>query len=267
MAKNKMLKILGAVTVTVLLFFGSAFGTSKIVEVKKFNDLVNSANQKFNTGNYDEAITLYNEALQIKSDNDVIKNISIAQNYKQYQNAYNEGLKLITEKKYSEAIQKLSTINQMAGQVYTNAQSKIEECKKNIISEDIKATNTAISNKDYDSANKYVEDILKLDANNNDAKQLKTAIVQAQQKDKEEAEQENTKSVAVDSQETNNNQKVSKSSEQSQNKQSELDSINSELSKCNQYIATLDKGSQKYRDALHYKATLLNKKLDILKSQ
>lgn len=189
MAKNKILKILGAVAVTVLLFFGSAFGTSKIVEIKKFNDLVNSANQKFNTGNYDEAISLYNKALQIKSDNDVIKNVSIAQSCKQYQDIYNQGLKLVTEKKYTEAIQKLNTINQAAGQVYTNAQGKIEECKKNIISEDINATNTAISNKDYDGADKYVEDILKLDANNGNAKQLKTTIAQAQQKDKEESEQ------------------------------------------------------------------------------
>lgn len=34
------------------------------------------------------------------------------------------------EKKYLEAIQKLSQINQVSGQLYTNVQSKIEECKK-----------------------------------------------------------------------------------------------------------------------------------------
>ncbi|NMM61185.1 hypothetical protein HBE96_00390 [Clostridium sp. P21] len=267
MAKNKILMIISGILLSCLLFIGSAFGTSKIVQAKNYNNLVNSANQNFNSGNYDEAISLYDKALQIKDDSNVVKNRAMAQNYKQYQNTYNEGLKLITDKKYSEAIQKLGTINQVAGQVYTNAQGKIEECRKNIISDNIQNANTAISNKDYDSANKYIAEVLKIDSNNTNAKQLQTTIAQAQQKDKEESEQQNTKSVEVNSQGNNNSQKVHKNNEQSQNTSSGLDEINDEINQCNNYISTLDKGSQKYRDALHYKANLLNKKLNILQSR
>lgn len=85
MAKNKILKILGVTLLTCLLFLGSAFGTSKVVGAKKFNNLVNSANQKFNMGNYDEAIALYNEALQIKNDTGVKNQLFLAQNCKVYQ--------------------------------------------------------------------------------------------------------------------------------------------------------------------------------------
>lgn len=174
------------------------------------------------------------------------------------------------EKKYLEAIQKLSQINQVSGQLYTNVQSKIEECKKNIINEDIKAANTAISDKDYDNANKYVADILKIDSNNSDAKQLQNTIVQAQQKDKEITEQKqqnSNKSTVINSQKSNNNQSIVKNNEQSQSRQGELESINNKLSQCDNYLATLDKGSQKYRDALDYKKGLLENKLNILESQ
>lgn len=268
MAKNKILMIISGVLLSCLLFFGSAFGTSKIVQAKNYNNLVNSANQNFNTGNYDEAIELYNKALQIKDDNDVIKSKVMAQNYKQYQDTYNQGLKLINDKKYLEAIQKLSSINQVAGQVYTNAQGKIEECKKDIISDNIQNANTAISNKDYDGANKYLAEVLKIDANNTSAKQLQTTIAQAQQKDKEEAEQQqqNTKTIEVNSQGNNNNQN-NRNDEQNSSKPSGLDEINSKLRILEYYIDGLDKGSQKYRDALDYKASLLKQKIDILKSQ
>lgn len=176
MGKQKVLKIITLSGLIDILFIGSAFGAYKYSQQKNFNNLVNLASQKLYSGDYDTAIKLYNQALSYKNDNNVQQEIALEQSYKQYSGIYNEGLKLMTEKKYSEAIQKLSEINQASGQLYTNAQGKIEECKKNIISDNIQNANTAISNKEYDSASKYIAEILKMDSNNTEAKNLKDKI-------------------------------------------------------------------------------------------
>ncbi|WP_368488930.1 hypothetical protein [Clostridium sp. BJN0013] len=174
--------------ISLILICSSWFGGYKYVQAKEFNNLVKIASQKLNAGNCDEAIQLYSKALTYRNDSNVQKELTLAQKYKQYQNIYNEGLKLINDKKYSDAIQKLNTINQDALQIYNNAQNKILQCKKNIINDNIQATNNAIKNGDYDSANKYIENILEVDANNNDTTQLKNTITQAQEKSKEEEE-------------------------------------------------------------------------------
>lgn len=80
MEKSKKLKIMAGVIS--ILFLGSVFGGYKVIKAKKFNDLVNSGNNKFKIGNYDAAIASYSEALQIKDDNEVKKQILVAQNLK-----------------------------------------------------------------------------------------------------------------------------------------------------------------------------------------
>ncbi len=80
MEKSKKLKIMAGVLS--ILFLGSVFGGYKVIKAKKFNDLVNSGNNKFKIGNYDAAIASYSEALQIKDDNEVKKQILVAQNLK-----------------------------------------------------------------------------------------------------------------------------------------------------------------------------------------
>ncbi|BDR76577.1 tetratricopeptide repeat protein [Clostridium tetani] len=173
MDKNKILKIIGVSVLACLLFAGSMFGTYKIIQTKNFNDLVMLANEKLNTGNYDEAIELYEKALNYKDDRSVEKELMLVKNYKQCNDIYNKGIKLMNDKKYSDAIQKLSTIEQWSGLIYTNAQSKIEECKKQIIAQNIKSASEAAKNGKYDDANKYLDQVLKLDNNNSEAKKLK----------------------------------------------------------------------------------------------
>lgn len=258
---NKIIKILSVVGMVSILFVSSFMITGKVVKAQSFDKLVKNANQSLSTSKYDEAISLYSKALELKDDNNVKNQLALAQNYKQYQNVYNQGIKLINDKKYSEAIQKLSTINQVAGQLYTNAQNKIEECKKDIINQDIKATNTAISNEDYDSANKYIADIVKLDTDNKDAKQLKTTIAQAQQKDKDEAEQkqqiqnENSQQNKVETSKTNNNQINGENYSNTQQ-----NSIDEQMKILDYQIESCAKGSAKRRQ-------LLQQKIDLLKQQ
>lgn len=142
--KYNVLKIKKAIIglIVLIVICGSGFCGYKYVQDKNFNDLVKSANMKLYTGNYDEAIQLYNKALICRNDSSVQKELEIAQGYKQYQSIYNEGLKLMNDKKYSEAIKKFSSINQSAAQIYNNAQGKISECKKNIINNNIQVANS-----------------------------------------------------------------------------------------------------------------------------
>ncbi|WML34525.1 hypothetical protein [Clostridium sp. OS1-26] len=80
MEKSKKLKIMAGVVS--ILFLGSVFGGYKVIKAKKFNDLVNSGNNKFKIGNYDAAIASYSEALQIKDDNEVKNQILVAKSLK-----------------------------------------------------------------------------------------------------------------------------------------------------------------------------------------
>jgi len=160
----------------IFVVFGLVFGGYEYTKIMNFKNYVNKANEELNLKNYDEAISFYNKALSYKKDKDIEEKLVSVQNNKQYQDIYDTGLKLLDDKKYTEAIQKFSEINQNMSEIYTDAQNKIEECRKNIINDDIQAANDAIKNEDYDAANKYIEDILKIDASNNDAKLLKTII-------------------------------------------------------------------------------------------
>lgn len=176
MGKQKLLKIATLIVVLIVLFIGTIFAIYKYSQKKNFNDLVNSASKKLYADDYDDAIKLYNQALSYKDDNNVKIQISLAQGYKQNQRTYNEGLKLMSDKKYSEAIKKFSTINQNSGPIYNNAQSKISECKKQFITKNIELANDYAKNNKYDEAIKYLDEVLKLDSNNSEAKNLKNTV-------------------------------------------------------------------------------------------
>lgn len=173
MGKRKILKITIFCGLLIILFAGSVFGGYEYNQQKSFNNLVRLANQKLYAGDYDGAIKLYNEALSYKNDNNIKNEILLAQGYKQYKSIYNDGLKLMSDKKYLEAIQKFSTINQNSGQIYNNAQNKISECKKQFIAQNIQLASDSAKNGKYDDAIKYLDEVLKLDANNSEAQNLK----------------------------------------------------------------------------------------------
>jgi tetratricopeptide (TPR) repeat protein len=176
MGKKSILKVLTLILVAIVLFVGSIFGTYKYSQQKNFKNLVSLASRKLSEGDYDNAIKLYTQALNYKDDKNIKAQISLAQLYKKNQYTYNEGLKLMDSKKYSEAIRKFSTIAQSAGQIYNNAQSKISECKKQFIAQNIQLANDSAKNNKYDDAIKYLDQILKLDADNSEAKNLKNAF-------------------------------------------------------------------------------------------
>ena len=66
---------------------------------------------------------------------------------------------------------------------------KDENAKKQEISKDIQLANDAAKNSKYDDANKYLDEVLKIDPNNSEAKGLKDAFAKAVQEQQEKDNQ------------------------------------------------------------------------------
>lgn len=233
MGKRKMLKIIIFCGLLIILFGGSVFGTYEYNQQKRFNNLVRLANQKLYAGDYDGAIKLYNEALSYKNDNDVKNEILLAQGYKQYKSTYNEGLKLMNDKKYSEAIQKFSTISQNSGQIYSNAQNEIAECKKNITSQNI----------------------------NTDSNIAKTPSTNNQQ---DNNQPKTVKSKANNSQNTIQNNYKSNQQSENGSRQNTIDNINNELARQHYITESSAVGSDKRINSIKEEINLLKEKEKVL---
>ncbi|MHC1682668.1 MAG: N-acetylmuramoyl-L-alanine amidase [Clostridiaceae bacterium] len=102
--------------------------------------------------------------------------INEANNLKEDKSFYDEGIQLMNDKKYLEAIEQFSKISKEADKFYSEAENYIEECKKQYIAQNIQLSTDALKNNKYDDANKYLDDVLKIDANNTEAKELKNDI-------------------------------------------------------------------------------------------
>lgn len=172
----KKYRILIVVVITVIALIGIGFGTYKYNKVQAYNNLVTTANKYMAQGDYDKAEVLFEQSLKYKNDSSVQKNIKLATTLKKFKGIYNDGMKLINNKKYLEAIEKFKTIDKSGLKWYTNAQKEIKECKKQYIAQNIQLANDSAKNNKYNDAIKYLDEVLELDANNSEAKDLKNTF-------------------------------------------------------------------------------------------
>ncbi|WP_050607326.1 zinc ribbon domain-containing protein [Clostridium niameyense] len=176
------------ITLIIILFvLGSGFGTYKYVQAKNISDLVSNADREFDKKNYDMSIELYNKALCYKDDNKIKNKLLLVNTHKKGQGLYNQGLKLMNEKKYLEAMEKFSEISKNASTIYDYSKEKIKECKDKYINNMINLAKKSTDSQEYDKANKYLDEIEKVDKNNYSVKKLKATIEQNKEKEKEEA--------------------------------------------------------------------------------
>ncbi|NFE80041.1 zinc-ribbon domain-containing protein [Clostridium sporogenes] len=182
-------KTMVIVFIVLIVMVGGGFGTYKYVQARKFNDLVNTADANFYKNNYNEAIQLYSKALSYKDDGKIKNKLSLAQTYKRNEDIYNQGLKLINEKKYLEAIQKFSQINKEALKIYDDSQEKVKECKQNYINDKLKLAENSINSKEYEKAIQYLDEIEKIDKNNSSIKKLKSTIEQKREEGKKKRQE------------------------------------------------------------------------------
>lgn len=190
MNKDKLKKVIIIFAIIVIGFIGAAFGMYKYNKAEAYNSLITTANKYMDSGEYDKAIAIFNQSLGYKKDINVQRNIKLAQNLKGLTVVYDEGIKLMNDKKYLEAIEQFKKITKEDDKLYGNTKNKIEECKKQYISQNLELANNLAKASKYDDADKYLDEILKIDSNNADAKKLKETFAQAIKNQQEKKENE-----------------------------------------------------------------------------
>lgn len=198
--KNKAL--IPSVAILIIVILSCCF--YYFSRVKPYNQFLSDANRAINSEKYDKAIILYDEALNYKESPEIREKRYLAELLKKSKNTYNTAKKLMDNKDYLSAIDMFKKVDKQDIKRYSTIQNKISECTKLYISSNLKSANESLTNNKFDQANTYLDNILKLDANNTDAKKLKDAIIQAIQKQKDNQAaakakvEENSKILTVD---------------------------------------------------------------------
>lgn len=194
MAKTKLKKIAIVCIVAVCVVAAGGIGIYKNNKIQAYNKLINTANEYMDSGEYDKAIVLFNESLDYKKDASVERSIKLAENLKSAKDIYDEGIKFMNANKYLEAMINFGKIAKEDNKLYSSAQKKIEECKNKLMA----MANDAVRNNKFDEANQKLDEILKIDTNNSEAKTLKDTVAKAI-KDAKDQQAEESKQAAASS--------------------------------------------------------------------
>ena len=160
----------------VLLIIAVGFGGYKYTKINQYNSLIKDANQYMQNSEYDKAIALFQQSLSYKNDVNIENSIKLAQSLKEAKKVYNEGIRLMKDKKYLESIAQFKKIGKENDKLYKDAQNKINECNKAYMALNISGANIALNANNYDEANIYIAEVFKIDNNNEEAKKLKDTI-------------------------------------------------------------------------------------------
>lgn len=188
--KNILKKIIIICTIAVVVIVGGGFGIYQYSKIKTYNNLITNANKSMEEGEYDQAIALFNQSLQFKSDLEIQKSIKVATVLKEIKAVFDEGTKLMNDKKYLAALECFEKITKEDYNLYNNAQNNIMECS-------IQLANDAVKNNMYDDANKYIDRVLNIDATNVDAKKLKADIAVATKEEVQQNQNTEEKTTVV----------------------------------------------------------------------
>lgn len=255
-----------------LAFVGSGFGAYKYSEIKNYNTLIKQANLCMQSGDYDKAVALFKESLNYKKSADAQANIMIAEKLKNYKSYYTEGIKLLNDKKYLEALLSFNKIEGASSQ-FAELKDKIQLCKTQYISQNTSLANDSARNGNYEEANKYLDEILKIDGSNEEVKKLKdkfTAAAKEQQQnaEAEKAEQSKGQAKASSSQNVSSNASASGTGYNSdyQNVLTENRRIQIQINDIEIRKQGLSKYSDEYIRLMQEQQTLAKQQLDNLKN-
>lgn len=195
MKKIKIKKIAIICTIVVVVL-AVGIGVYQYNKIQTYNNLIKASSKYMDLGDYDKAIALFNQSLIYKKDLKVENSIKLAKNLKGIKLIYDEGIKLMNDKKNLEAISQFSKVSKQDSKLYNNAQKNIKKCTMQLIA----SANDAIKNNKLDEAKKELDEILKIDPNNEDAKKLKDTLskVIKDQKNKalaKQKQQDNAKKI------------------------------------------------------------------------
>lgn len=194
MNKWKIKKIIIISILMLIVIIGVGFAEYKYTKNNKYNGLIKVANSYMENSEYDKAIALYTQSLSYKNDPNIDNSIKLAQSLIEKNKIYDEGIRLMNDKKYLESIDQFKMIGTDSGKLYKHAQNKIYECNKEFVALNISKANIALEANKYDEANNFITKIFKVDNDNENAKKIKDTIDKeieeenAAQKSKEEQE-------------------------------------------------------------------------------
>lgn len=189
MSKKKSIMVATISFVVVIALGGILGGSYYFYKTSSYNKIIRNANNYFNSGEYDKAIEAFEQALVYKQDSDVQNKITLANNLKKAEKYYKSGIANIEKGNYGEAISDFSNIEKDGGKIYEEAQQKIAQCKNELIGKYITKAKALAEQGNYEESNNQIEEILKLDENNEEAKTLKESNITAANKKAEEEKQ------------------------------------------------------------------------------
>ncbi|MFV3013733.1 hypothetical protein ACLD43_16720 [Clostridium botulinum] len=169
---NKTKKtLIGTILIIILITLGY-----KYYNFSQYKKAINSAETAMDNLEYDNAISLFNESLKYKKSDSVNNKIKRAKELQVDKQSYNKGINLMKNKQYNEAINSFKIISKKSKALYSMAQDKIKESTNILTNEKIKLIKENIKNKKYEEVNKSLDEILKIDSSNKDAKNLKKLL-------------------------------------------------------------------------------------------
>ncbi|KGK91391.1 hypothetical protein DP73_03750 [Desulfosporosinus sp. HMP52] len=93
--------------------------------------------------------------------------------------SYDQGVKQMNEKQYLKAVDSFQKVIREDTERYSDAQTKIGDCKKAYVESSLQSASDLAKATKYDDAIKILNDVLKIDANNQDIKNLIVQYTQA----------------------------------------------------------------------------------------
>lgn len=186
MVKKMQYKIVIAITIAFVIML-SILGAKWYITNQSYANLISNGDKAISEEKYDDALRLYKEALRYKNDSSINIKVQLATTLKKSKETYDTAIRQMTDKNYLEAINSFKKVDKQDSNRYQSTQIKINECTKLYIADNLKSANNNLAANKFSEANKYIENILKLDANNIDAKKLKDNITTAIQKQEYES--------------------------------------------------------------------------------
>ncbi len=202
-SKKRTQKTLLLVICGILLVSGTAFATQKYTQMQRYDEMLNKAELYLKEGRYNEAINLFEESLKIKDNDEVLISLERTKLLNEAITNYNEGIVLLNNKNYLEALQQFETIPSMDHEIYQLSLEKILICKEEYVNDTVHRVNDSISKSNYDEANKYIDALLKFDETNMEANSLKRSIEKKIQEEKDKAEAERVAAEKAEAEKAN----------------------------------------------------------------
>ena len=128
-------------------------------------------------GNLDAADAILQEITMIDTNKDVMRlssDLDSAKTINASKASYDLGIKQMSDQLYLEAVDSFRKVIKEDTERYADAQSKISDSNKSYIDGTLQKAKDAASTKDYKSALNYLEQVLKIDQNNQEALKLKS---------------------------------------------------------------------------------------------